>query len=108
MPLLDHFHPPLNTEHRWEPFHASWAVKLADALTEHWLPAEYKADAFVHIGPNTQIDVATFRRLSPPVVEQNGGTATAVAPPRWTASTPALVIPSVVPDTFEVRVISTA
>lgn len=104
MPLLDHFHPPLSNELRWEPFHASWAVKLADALTERWLPAEYRADAFVHMGPSTEIDVATFPS---PVPERKGGTAIAVAPRTWTAPAPALVFPSAVPDTFEVRVIST-
>jgi hypothetical protein len=41
MPLLDHFHPPLIAERHWESFHASWVTKLADALTEHWLPPNY-------------------------------------------------------------------
>jgi hypothetical protein len=52
MPLLDHFHSPLGAERRWESFHASWANKIADALTEQWLPANYIAEEHVHLGPS--------------------------------------------------------
>lgn len=107
MPLLDHFHPPLSTEFRWESFHTSWAVKLADALMERWLPPDYIAEATAHIGPNMEIDVATFDRLASRPLESDGGTTTAVAPRLWTAPAAGLVFPSVIPDTFEVRVIST-
>ncbi len=52
MPLLDHFHPPLGAERRWESFHSSWATRIADALTEQWLPPNYIAEEHVHIGPS--------------------------------------------------------
>jgi hypothetical protein len=106
MPLLDHFHPPLSTQMRWESFHASWAVKLADALTEQWLPADYIAEAFVHMGPRIEIDVATFSRPAAVDVGQARNTTT-VAPRTWVPTAAAMVLPSAVPETFEVRVLST-
>ena len=60
MPLLDHFHPPLSAERRWESFHSNWATKLADALTERWLPPNYIAEEHAHLGPSVEIDVGTF------------------------------------------------
>ncbi len=62
MPLLDHFHPPLSLERRWESFHSSWATKLVDALTERWLPPNYIAEEHAHFGPSVEIDVATFEQ----------------------------------------------
>ncbi len=52
MSLLDHFHPPLSSERHWESFHSSWATKIADALTDRWLP------------PNYIVDVVTTRRAN--------------------------------------------
>ena len=62
MPLLDHFHAPLVGERRWESFHANWATKIADALTERWLPTGYIAEEHVHVGPSIEIDVGSFAR----------------------------------------------
>jgi Protein of unknown function (DUF4058) len=62
MPLLDHFHPPLSAERRWESLHSNWATKIADALTERWLPPNYIAEEHAHLGPSVQIDVATSAR----------------------------------------------
>ena len=58
MPPLDHFHPPLSSERRWESFHSNWATKIADALTERWLPLGYIVEEHVHFGPSVEIDVA--------------------------------------------------
>ena len=85
MPLLDHFHPPLSTELPWESFLASWVVKLADALMERGLPAEYRAEEIVPRNPTT-----------------------AMPPAAWGGPAPALVFSAIRADTFEVRVISTA
>ncbi len=62
MPLLDHFHAPLNAERRWESFHSNWATKFADALTEHWLPENYIAEEHVCVGSSVEIDVATVEK----------------------------------------------
>src|SRR5262245_26428325 len=107
MPLLDHFHPPLSTQLSWEAFHASWAVKIADTLTEKVLPAEYIAEAMIHIGPYIEVDVATMESSGTGVTSGNGA-ATATAPPRvWSPTAPAMELPATFPDTFEVRVLST-
>ena len=73
MPLLDHFHPPLSAERRWESFHSSWATKLVDALTERWLPPNYIAEEHAHFGPSVEIDVATFERETPATEEERAG-----------------------------------
>ena len=94
MPLLDHFHPPLSAERRWESFHSSWATRLADALTERWLPSNYIAEEHAHFGPSVEIDVTAFERDTP---------ATQV----WTPPVADGVLAAVFPDTFEVRVLCT-
>ena len=106
MPLLDHFHPPLSSERRWESFHSSWATRLADALTERWLPANYIAEEHAHLGPSVEIDVATFERATSASAEASGGVATAV-PQVWAPPIADGVLPAVFPETFEVRVLST-
>src|SRR5438874_3596997 len=107
MPLLDHFHPPLSAERRWESFHSSWATRLADALTERWLPPNYIAEEHVHLGPSVEIDVATFTR-EPSATRNDAGTAVATEAPKvWLPATADGVLPAVFPDTFEVRVLST-
>src|SRR5262245_11673705 len=59
MPLLDHFHPPLHPTHRWESFHARWAVAIADALNET-LPPRFFAETQVHLGSRIEADVVEF------------------------------------------------
>jgi hypothetical protein len=105
MPLLDHFHPPLSSERRWESFHSSWATRIADALTEHWLPPNYIAEEHAHLGPSLEIDVATLEREAPATGEEGGGGVATVGPKVWSPPAADGVLPSVVPDTFEVRVL---
>ncbi len=104
MPLLDHFHPPLSAERRWESFHSSWATRITDFLTEQ-LPANYIAEEHVHVGPSIEIDVGTFERDKSLAIEDNGGV---VAMQKvWAPPAADGTLPSVFPDTFEVRVLST-
>lgn len=105
MPLLDHFHPPLSVERRWESFHSSWATRIADALTERWLPPNYIAEEHVHIGPSVEIDVGTFERDALPSGEERGEAVATVSPKLWTPPAPDGVLPAVFPDTFEIRVL---
>ena len=95
MPLLDHFHPPLSVERRWESFHTCWAAAIAGALNDGRLPSSYFAEVQVHAGPRVEIDVATF--------ERNGGST---APGTATAilTAPVLVLPATFPDDLEVQV----
>lgn len=107
MPLLDHFHPPLSTERRWESFHSSWATRIADSLTEHWLPPNYIAEEHVHIGPMIEIDVATFERETLAPSDDSGRAVALKTPKIWTPPAPEIILPAVFPETFEVRILST-
>jgi hypothetical protein len=107
MPLLDHFHPPLSAERRWESFHSSWATKLADALTERWLPSNYIAEEHAHMGPSVEIDVGTFERPVPGTEQEGSGAVATVGTMVWTPPAADGVLPAVFPDTFEVRVLCT-
>jgi hypothetical protein len=107
MPLLDHFHPPLSAERRWESFHSSWATKLADALTERWLPPNYIAEEHAHMGPSVEIDVGTFERPVPGTEQEGTGAVATVGTMVWTPPAADGVLPAVFPDTFEVRVLGT-
>ena len=100
MPLFDHFHPPLSTQLHWEAFHASWAVKLADTLTEHVLPAHFMAEAMIHLGPSVEIDVATMERTPAAEVTGNGAGKVAVSSRARVATVPTLEIPATFPDTL--------
>jgi hypothetical protein len=106
VPLLDHFHAPLSAERQWESFHSNWATRIADALTERWLPENYIAEEHVHFGPSVEIAVATLERqaLASGVA---GSVAVAVANPKaWAPPLPEGMLPAVFPVTFEVRVLS--
>jgi hypothetical protein len=107
MPLLDHFHPPLSTERRWESFHSSWATRLADALTERWLPPNYIAEEHAHLGPSVEIDVGTFEQEMPTTAAEGGGVVATVGAKVWTPPVADGSLAAVFPDTFEVRVLCT-
>jgi Protein of unknown function (DUF4058) len=102
MPLLDHFHPPLSPRRHWESFHVNWAGAIADTLNESLLPEGYFAEEHAQLGPWVEIDVATFTDpdTSGP---RTSGTAT-VTPRAWAPPAPAMVVPAVFPDAFEVLI----
>ena len=102
MPLLDHFHPPLSSERRWESFHSSWATRLVDDLPER-LPSNYIAEENAHFGPSIEIDVATFERGAVATGEDGDGAVTTVDPKVWAPPAADGVLPAVFPDTFEIR-----
>jgi hypothetical protein len=106
MPLLDHFHPPLSTERRWESFHSNWATRIADALTERWLPVGYIAEEHVHLGPSIEIDVASFEQASATTAQERGPVVALAGPAVWLPRAADGVLPAVFPETFEVRVLS--
>jgi hypothetical protein len=107
MPLLDHFHPPLSLERRWESFHAAWSGSLADALNRI-LPAGYFAEEQTHAGAGIEIDVATRERDAGTTGARANGPSTATLPAQvWSPPAPAATIPAVFADDFEVRVFNT-
>jgi hypothetical protein len=103
MPLLDHFQPPLKDERHWEAFHSRWAGALADTLNEV-LPENYIAEEHTHSSNRVEIDVATCEERS---ASATGGPALGVASQVWAPPAPALVLPAVFPEDFEVLVLST-
>jgi hypothetical protein len=103
MPLLDHFHPPLAPRRHWESFHSAWAAHIADALNKQLLPENYFAEEHSHVGGRMEIDVATSEELSAEPSTKDGTTATLQARV-WTPPEPALVMPGIFPDHFEVLV----
>ena len=109
MPLLDHFHPPLRPGRNWESFHGVWAGTLMSRLNQI-LPTDYFAEIQIHLGSRVEVDIATLEREPTVGVSGNGagGTATAVAQEIWAPPAPALVMPAIFPDEFEVQVLSTS
>jgi len=107
MPLLDHFHPPVESLYPFESFHSSWATRLADALNEV-LPPHFIAVEQTHAGSRLEIDVATFETEDPRPLRSNGATATTTVPRVWAPPAPPVTIPAIFPDSFEVRVFSTS
>lgn len=97
MPLLDHFRPPVFPRHRWESFHSNWATRIADALNEA-LPEDFLAEEYTHSADSLEIDIATYADGS----KAGGNGQPAVL--TWRPKAPAVVMPAVFPDNFEVRV----
>lgn len=92
MPLLDHFHAPLNLRRPWHAFHNSWATYLSADLNRQ-LPAGYFAAANVQFA--IEIDVAVVEEE-----DHDAGTS-------WTPPGPVLSIPlALLTDTVEVQVFS--
>jgi hypothetical protein len=109
MPLLDHFHPPLDDEYPWDSLHSGWATRLADWLNERWLPPQFIAAEHTHAEASLEIDVATFARegrRADGARSDGGGTAT-LTPAVWTPPAAEHTIPALFPDSFEVRVFQT-
>ena len=104
MPLLDHFHPPLALERRWESFHATWASEIMGFLNQEALPPRYFAETQVHFGSRVEVDVASIERPGhdPGGVNTNGGVAVRTVTPTMT-----LVMPALFPDEIEVQVFDT-
>lgn len=105
MPLLDHFHPPLQGHRHREGFHGRWAAALADGLNES-LPPEYFAEFQVTLGTRVEVDVATFTENGASEAPRPDGAATAVETRVWAPPTPVAVFPALFSDDFEVRVFS--
>jgi len=99
MPLLDHFHPPLDERRSWQEFHGQWPAMIVQRLFNE-LPAGYEAGPHVQLGANFEIDVATFETDDPPP-RGNGTAATALAAPK-----PSLSVETdlATQDEYEIRV----
>jgi hypothetical protein len=102
MSLLDHFHPPLRGQRRWEGFFHSWATTIAHRLNE-LLPADYFAESEISVAPELEIDVAAMEDTT------NGGAVISTArraAPVWTPARPRFAVKADFSrlDTYEIRV----
>jgi hypothetical protein len=103
MPLLDHFHPPLEGRRYWDSFHGGWASEIRSHLNRKILPPNYFAEATSYIGGRVEIDVPTIEERSA-APNFGNGTDGGVAVEVWAPPTTALTMPGVFPDEIEVRV----
>jgi hypothetical protein len=85
MPLLDHFHPPLQDRRHWDGFYSRWAAAMGDQIHEQ-LPGEYFVEFRVVVGARVEADITSFTEDRTPE--------------------PTAVMPAVFPDNFEVQVYS--
>jgi hypothetical protein len=106
VPLLDHFHPPLDDEYPWDSLHSSWATRLADWLNDRWLPSQFIAAEHTNAEASLEIDVATFAKetTAPAGTRMNGPATATVAPALWTPPAAEYTMAALFPDTFEVRI----
>jgi hypothetical protein len=109
MPLLDHFHPPLEDEYPWDSLHSGWATRLADLLNERWLSPQFIAAEHTHGESSLEIDIATFERAAPSAGPEraNGPAMATLTPTLWTPPAAEATIAAQFPDAFEVRVFRT-
>lgn len=87
MPLLDHFHSPLNQTHPWRGFHGAWAAAMARHLNQGVLPSGFYAVPFLDRDGPIEIDVAALR--APGVSLPGSSTALALD---WTPPAPAFAV----------------
>src|SRR5438477_3195905 len=97
MPLLDHFHPPLNLRRHWNAFHHAWATYISSDLNRI-LPEGYFAEPNIRFG--IEIDVATF--------DEGNGKLRALFTD-WTPPAPLMTVPfTMIADLVEVKVFAGA
>jgi hypothetical protein len=82
VPLLDHFHPPLEGRRHWQAFHGWWAATIADGLNKRMLPPDFFAEFQMTLGTRVE------RTITPGLAPTN----------------PVAVMPAVFPDDFAVHV----
>jgi Protein of unknown function (DUF4058) len=106
MPLLDHFHPPLEGEIAWTTLHNGWATRIADDLNERWLGREFIAAEISTSGLHSEIDIAAYERPSvaqAPLPGMGPAVAT-LARPTWEVAEPAMTFAVTFPELFEVHI----
>ena len=95
MPLLDHFHAPLDPRTGWESFHHRWANAIADHL-DLLLPPRFFARVEVHLGNDVATDVTEEELLT------NGAGGVALA--TYTPPAASATIPTFFPEEAAVEV----
>jgi Protein of unknown function (DUF4058) len=103
MPLLDHFHTPMDPRHAWESFHSRWTNSIADQLNEI-LPQRFFAQVQVHLGSQVEADVVEFEISSGPDEPTDDNGVGGVAVQAWAPPVAVHTMPVVFPDVFRVIV----
>jgi hypothetical protein len=108
MPLLDHFHPPLEDEISWTSLHAAWATRIADNLNEHWLPKDYLAAETSTSGLHPEVDVATYEKPSVALSSGagNGPGVATLTRTAWQVTEATLSFAVTYPDVREVQILT--
>jgi hypothetical protein len=82
MPLRDHFRPPVENEHSWDELPGMWpAVIVQQSFPQS--PEGYIAAPRVHPGSAFEIDVSTFERDEPAVLDSPGFRGSGIAVAEW-------------------------
>jgi len=97
----------MKDELTWEELHTQWASVLVRRLNRQWLPREFVAQPKTHVGPEVEVDVATFERAGRPAGPLGNGGGVATLPKVWAPPQPLATMSALFPDTFEVLVFST-
>jgi Protein of unknown function (DUF4058) len=103
LPLLDHFHEPLDPRADWQSFHNRWANAIADLL-DQVLPRRYFARVQANLGRHVEADVAEFESLQE---SEANGSSGSVAVQTYAPPKAGVVLPAVFPDDLEVQVCDT-
>ncbi len=113
MPLLDHFHPPIDDRHAWNELHAMWPAMIVQQLYRI-LPEGFVAAPGVHLSSDYEIDIGVSEEYdsSPGGFDTNegeGGIAMATATVTAIAPQPTLTLETELPeeDEYEVRIYDT-
>jgi hypothetical protein len=100
MPLLDHFHEPLDPRADWQSFHNRWANAIADTL-DSILPRRYFARVQINLGRYIEADVAEFEQS---VEVETNGSAGGIAVQAYAPPAVGIVLPAAFLDELEVEV----
>lgn len=91
MPLLDHFHEPVDPRADWQSFHHRWANTIANAL-DRTLPERFFARVEVNLGRDAGADITEEElHIDTHLNGQSGPAVATYSPPRQ------LIIPAVYP-----------
>jgi hypothetical protein len=98
MPLLDHFHPPLNDELPWSSIGTLWVAKLVEWLNRTLPLDEYRAFANVRLGSQAEADVAEYETPGK-ATGRNGSVLTLPEAPPAVAT-----VDAIFPEEYEVQI----
>jgi len=111
MALRDHFRSPVSDIASWEALHGQWPAMIVVELSQR-LPLGYSAHPQVHVGPEFEIDIATYRQNKIAWYDSHfskGGDSAGTVPTAYAAPAPTLVAETEidVESAYEVRVYDT-